>query len=255
MGSIEERLAKELGLKINQVNNVIEMLDEGNTVPFIARYRKERTGGLSDEVLRKLSERLIYLRNLEERKADVSRLINEQGKLTEEISKELEKAETLTEVEDIYRPYKPKKRTRATIAKEKGLNDLAELILNGKFKGDLLEEASKYINEEKGVNNVDEALLGAQDIIAESISEEAKFRKYIRELTLREGTIESKGASEDTTPYEMYYDYSEEVKNIPPHRILAINRGEKEKVLSVKINVNEEKVIKYLEGKLLKNMK
>ena len=131
MGNIEERLAKELGLKINQVNNVIEMLDEGNTVPFIARYRKERTGGLSDEVLRKLSERLIYLRNLDERKADVSRLINEQGKLTEEISKELEKAETLTEVEDIYRPYKPKKRTRATKAKEKGLNDLAELILKG----------------------------------------------------------------------------------------------------------------------------
>ena len=147
MGSIEERLAKELELKINQVNNVIEMLDEGNTVPFIARYRKERTGGLSDEVLRKLSERLVYLRSLEERKADVSRLINEQGKLTEEISKELEKAETLTEVEDIYRPYKPKKRTRATIAKEKGLNDLAQLILNGKFKGDLIEETSKYINE------------------------------------------------------------------------------------------------------------
>ena len=253
MGNIEERLAKELGLKLNQVINVIEMLDEGNTVPFIARYRKERTGGLSDEILRKLSERLVYLRNLEERKADISRLINEQGKLTEEISKALEKAETLTEVEDIYRPYKPKKRTRATIAKEKGLGDLADLILSGKFKGDLLAEASKYINEEKGVNNVDEALLGAQDIIAESISEEAKFRKYIRELTLREGTIESKGASEDTTPYEMYYDYSEEVKNIPPHRILAINRGEKEKVLSVKININEEKVIKYLENKLLKN--
>lgn len=253
MGNIEERLAKELGLKHNQVNNVIEMLDEGNTVPFIARYRKERTGGLSDEILRKLSERLVYLRNLEERKADISRLINEQGKLTEEISKALEKAETLTEVEDIYRPYKPKKRTRATIAKEKGLGDLADLILSGKFKGDLLAEASKYVNEEKGVNNADEALLGAQDIIAESISEEAKFRKYIRELTLREGTIESKGASEDTTPYEMYYDYSEEVKNIPPHRILAINRGEKEKVLSVKININEEKVIKYLEDKLLNN--
>ncbi|MCI6188361.1 MAG: RNA-binding transcriptional accessory protein [Clostridium sp.] len=253
MGNIEERLAKELGLKLNQVNNVIEMLDEGNTVPFIARYRKERTGGLSDEILRKLSERLVYLRNLEERKADISRLINEQGKLTEEISKALEKAETLTEVEDIYRPYKPKKRTRATIAKEKGLGDLADLILSGKFKGDLLAEASKYVNEEKGVNNADEALLGAQDIIAESISEEAKFRKYIRELTLREGTIESKGASEDTTPYEMYYDYSEEVKNIPPHRILAINRGEKEKVLSVKININEEKVIKYLEDKLLNN--
>ena len=252
MINIEDRLAKELGLKLNQVNNVIEMLDEGNTVPFIARYRKERTGGLSDEVLRKFAERLTYLRNLEERKSDVSRLIEEQGKLTEEIILALNKAETLTEVEDIYRPYKPKKRTRATIAKEKGLEPLANIIVSGLFKGDLNEEAVKFIDAEKGVETVEDAIGGSLDIIAESISEEAKFRKHIREMVMREGTIESKGESEETTPYEMYYNYSEEVKKIPPHRILAINRGEKEKVLSVKIVISEDKVISYLEKELLK---
>ncbi|MFR2300931.1 MAG: Tex family protein [Clostridium paraputrificum] len=234
------------------VNNVVEMLDEGNTVPFIARYRKEKTGGLSDEVLRKFSERLTYLRNLDERKADVSRLIEEQGKLTEEITEALGKAETLTEVEDIYRPYKPKKRTRATIAKEKGLEPLANLILEGAFKGDLLQEASKYIDEEKGVEKAEDAVSGALDIIAEGISEEAKYRKFIRELVMREGLIESKGSSEETTPYEMYYDYSEEVRKIPPHRILAINRGEKEKILSVKITIGEDKIISYLEREILK---
>ena len=252
MVSIEERLAKELELKLGVVNNVVEMLDEGNTVPFIARYRKEKTGGLSDEVLRKFSERLTYLRNLDERKADVSRLIEEQGKLTEEITEALGKAETLTEVEDIYRPYKPKKRTRATIAKEKGLEPLANLILEGAFKGDLLQEASKYIDEEKGVEKAEDAVLGALDIIAEGISEEAKYRKFIRELVMREGFIESKGSSEETTPYEMYYDYSEEVRKIPPHRILAINRGEKEKILSVKITIGEDKIISYLEREILK---
>ena len=251
MKSIEERLAQDLELKLDSVKNVIEMLDEGNTVPFIARYRKERTGGLSDEVLRKLSERLIYLRNLDERKADVLRLIDEQGKLTEEISKSLEVAETLTEVEDIYRPYKPKKRTRATIAKEKGLEPLATLFMEGKFTGDINEEASKYINEDKEVKTAQDAINGALDIVAEAISEEAKYRKYIRDLVMREGKIESSGSSEEPTPYEMYYEYSEEVKKIPPHRILAINRGEKEKILSVKIVVNEEKVLKYLENKVL----
>ena len=252
MVSIEERLAKELELKLGVVNNVVEMLDEGNTVPFIARYRKEKTGGLSDEVLRKFSERLTYLRNLDDRKADVSRLIEEQGKLTQEITEALGKAETLTEVEDIYRPYKPKKRTRATIAKEKGLEPLANLILEGTFKGDLLQEASKYIDEEKGVEKAEDAVLGALDIIAEGISEEAKYRKFIRELVMREGFIESKGSSEETTPYEMYYDYSEEVRKIPPHRILAINRGEKEKILSVKITIGEDKIISYLEREILK---
>lgn len=252
MNSIEERLAKELEIKLGQVQNVIGLLDDGNTVPFISRYRKEATGGLSDEILRKLSERLTYLRNLDERKADVTRLIQEQEKFTDEIGKALEKATTLTEVEDIYRPYKPKKRTKATIAQGKGLSPLADLILEGRFNGDLEEEASKYVNEEKGVANSEEAIQGALDIIAESISDEAKYRKYIRELIIREGNIESKGDSKEPTPYEMYYDYSEAVNKIPPHRILAINRGEKEKVLSVKIIVNEEKIIQYLENNILK---
>lgn len=253
--SIEERLAKELGIKLSAVNNVIEMLDEGNTVPFIARYRKERTGGLSDEVLRKLSERLTYLRNLNERKSDVSRLIEEQGKLTEELTKALQKAETLTEVEDIYRPYKAKKRTRATIAKEKGLEPFAKLIIEGLFKGDINEEAVKYIDSEKNVETAEDAIKGALDIVSEVISEEAKYRKYIREFAIKEGYIESKGQSEETTAYEMYYEYSEEVKKIPSHRILAINRGEKEKVLSVKIKINEDKIITYLENEILTNNK
>ena len=253
MRSIEERIAEDLKLSLKQVNNVIELLDGGNTVPFISRYRKEATGGLSDEVLRKFAERLTYLRNLDERKADVSRLIEEQGKLTEEITLALNKAETQAEVEDIYRPYKPKKRTKATIAKEKGLEPLAEILIKGKFTGDINEEAAKYINEEKKVNSIEDAINGALDIVAEFISEEAKYRKYIRDLVMREGTIESTGSSEEVTPYEMYYEYSEAVSKIPPHRILAINRGEKEKILSVKINVNEEKVLRYLENKVLKN--
>lgn len=252
MNSIEERIAKELEIKLSQVQNVIGLLDDGNTVPFISRYRKEATGGLSDEVLRKLSERLTYLRNLEERKADVTRLIKEQEKYTDEIGKALESATTLTEVEDIYRPFKPKKRTKATIAVEKGLKPLAELILEGKFSGDLDEEAAKYISEEKGVTNSQEAIQGALDIIAESISDEAKYRKYIREFVIREGNIESKGSSDEPTPYEMYYEYSEAVNKIPPHRILAINRGEKEKILNVKITVNEDKIIQYLENQVLK---
>ena len=241
MNSIENRLAEELGIKLSQVQNVIGLLDDGNTVPFISRYRKEATGGLSDEILRKLSERLTYLRNLQERKADVRRLIEEQEKFTEEIGKALEKAQTLTEVEDIYRPYKPKKRTRATIAQGKGLTPLAELIKDGKFTGNIDEEASKYINEEKGVKSAEEAISGALDIIAENISDEAKYRKHIRNLVFKEGKIESKGSSDEPTPYEMYYDYCEDVYKIPPHRILAINRGEKEKVLAVKIVLNEDK--------------
>lgn len=251
MNSIENRIAEELGIKIVQVKNVIGLLDDGNTVPFISRYRKEATGGLSDEVLRKLSERLTYLRNLDERKVDVRRLIEEQNKFTEEIGKALEKAETLTEVEDIYRPYKPKKRTRATIAQGKGLSPLADLIREGKFTGDINEEAAKYISEEKGVSSIEDAIAGALDIIAENISDEAEYRKYIRNLVFKEGKIESKGSSDEPTPYEMYYDYSEDVFKIPSHRILAINRGEKEKVLTVKIIVNEDKIINYLEKKIL----
>lgn len=250
--NINDKLAKELGLKLNVINNIIELLDSGNTVPFIARYRKEMTGGLSDEVLRKLEERLTYLRNLEDRKEAVIKIIEEQGNLTEEIKMFIEKAETLTEVEDIYRPFKPKKRTRATIALEKDLKPLAETILNGNFKGNINEEAKKFISEEKGVKSEEEAIKGALDIIAEVISDEAKYRKWIRNFVYNEGVIETKGESEESTPFEMYYDYSEEVKKIPSHRILAINRGEKEKVLSVKITSNEEKIINYLENDLLK---
>ena len=253
MVNIEERLVKELGITLKQVQNVIKLLDEGNTVPFISRYRKEQTGGLSDDVLRKFFERLTYLRNLKERKEDVLRLIDEQGKLNDDIVKALEKADTLTEVEDIYRPYKQKKRTRATIALEKGLKPLADLILEGNFKGNLNEEASKYINEEKKVLTEEEVINGALDIVAEVISDEAAFRKWIREFVMREGKIESKGSSEEPTPFEMYYEYSEDVNKIPAHRILAINRGEKEKVLSVKIVANEDKIITYLQNRLLKN--
>jgi uncharacterized protein len=252
MKSIQDRLAQELNISLKQVESVVELLDEGNTVPFIARYRKERTGGLDDDVLRKFFERLTYLRSLEERKTDVVRLIDEQGKLTEELKLNIEKAETLTEVEDIYRPYKPKKRTRATIAEEKGLKPLAETIYFGGFKGDIQAYASEFVNEEKAVANTQEALQGAMDIISEMISDEAEFRKWIRSTVHREGLIETTGSSKEPTPYEMYYSYSEAVRNIPPHRILAINRGEKEKVLSVKITIDENKLIQYLRSQCLK---
>lgn len=252
MNIIEQKLAKEFNISKEQILNVIEMLDEGNTVPFIARYRKERTGGLDDIVLRNFSERLIYLRNLEDRKADVTRLIEEQGKLSEEIRELIVKAVTLTEIEDIYRPFKPKKRTRATIAIEKGLSDLAEVIFGGEFKGNIEEYAASFIAEDKGVNSVEEALQGAMDIISEKISDEADYRKWIREEVQSNGLIETKGESKEATPYEMYYDYSEKVKFIPPHRILAINRGEDEKILSVKITANIDKIVTYLKNRATK---
>lgn len=253
MNNINEILSKELGISLKQVASVIEMLDEGNTVPFIARYRKERTGGLSDEVLRKFNDRLTYLRNLDSRKEDVLRIIEEQDNLTPELKLKIEKATTLTEVEDIYRPFKPKKRTRATMAVERGLKPLAELILSGDFKGDIIAEASKYINEDKEVKSVEEALQGAMDIISEIISDNADYRKWIRSFVQRDGILEVKGGSEEQTPYEMYYDYKEPVRTIPSHRILAINRGEKEKILSVKVTCNEEVIIDFLNRKVLKN--
>ncbi|EHK2405152.1 S1 RNA-binding domain-containing protein [Clostridium perfringens] len=255
MDNINHILSKELGISLKQVTSVIEMLDEGNTVPFIARYRKERTGGLTDEVLRKFNERLTYLRNLESRKEDVLRIIEEQEKLTPELKLKIEKAITLTEVEDIYRPFKAKKRTRATRAIEKGLKPLAELILSGEFNGDIVEEANKYINEEKGVKNEEEALQGAMDIISEIISDNADYRKWIRNFVQKDGIIQVKGSSEEQTPYEMYYDYKEPVRTIPSHRILAINRGEKEKILSVKVTCNDDKIIDYLNKKVLKGNK
>ncbi|MCX0351077.1 RNA-binding transcriptional accessory protein Tex [Clostridium perfringens] len=255
MDNINHILSKELGISLKQVTSVIEMLDEGNTVPFIARYRKERTGGLTDEVLRKFNERLTYLRNLESRKEDVLRIIEEQEKLTPELKLKIEKANTLTEVEDIYRPFKAKKRTRATMAVEKGLKPLAELILSGEFNGNIVEEANKYINEEKGVKNEEEALQGAMDIISEIISDNADYRKWIRSFVQKDGIIQVKGSSEEQTPYEMYYDYKEPVRTIPSHRILAINRGEKEKILSVKVTCNDDKIIDYLNKKVLKGNK
>ncbi|PVE16089.1 RNA-binding transcriptional accessory protein [Clostridium perfringens] len=255
MDNINHILSKELGISLKQVTSVIEMLDEGNTVPFIARYRKERTGGLTDEVLRKFNERLTYLRNLESRKEDVLRIIEEQEKLTPELKLKIEKATTLTEVEDIYRPFKAKKRTRATMAVEKGLKPLAELILSGEFNGDIVEEANKYINEEKGVKNEEEAFQGAMDIISEIISDNADYRKWIRNFVQKDGIIQVKGSSEEQTPYEMYYDYKEPVRTIPSHRILAINRGEKEKILSVKVTCNDDKIIDYLNKKVLRENK
>ncbi|MDG6891546.1 RNA-binding transcriptional accessory protein Tex [Clostridium perfringens] len=252
MDNINHILSKELGISLKQVTSVIEMLDEGNTVPFIARYRKERTGGLTDEVLRKFNERLTYLRNLESRKEDVLRIIEEQEKLTPELKLKIKKATTLTEVEDIYRPFKAKKRTRATMAVEKGLKPLAELILSGEFNGDIVEEANKYINEEKDVKSEEEALQGAMDIISEIISDNADYRKWIRNFVQKDGVIQVKGSSEEQTPYEMYYDYKEPVRTIPSHRILAINRGEKEKILSVKVTCNDERIIDYLNKKVLK---
>ena len=252
MDNINHILSKELGISLKQVTSVIEMLDEGNTVPFIARYRKERTGGLTDEVLRKFNERLTYLRNLESRKEDVLRIIEEQEKLTPELKLKIKKATTLTEVEDIYRPFKAKKRTRATMAVEKGLKPLAELILSGEFNGDIVEEANKYINEENDVKSEEEALQGAMDIISEIISDNADYRKWIRNFVQKDGVIQVKGSSEEQTPYEMYYDYKEPVRTIPSHRILAINRGEKEKILSVKVTCNDERIIDYLNKKVLK---
>ncbi|MEW8996020.1 Tex family protein [Clostridium sp.] len=246
MSIINEKLLKEFPMSKSQVEDVIELLDEGNTVPFIARYRKEKTGGLDDVILRKFSERLTYLRNLQSRKEDVVRLIDEQGKLTDEIKISLGKAETLTEVEDIYRPFKPKKRTRAIIATEKGLVPLSEYILSGGGEKAAEEYAKDFINEDKGVVSTDEVLQGAMDIISEKISDNAKFRKWIRDYVVNNGVIETKGSSEERTQYEMYYEYSEKVKFIPSHRILAINRGENEKVLSVKITCDVDKIKSYI---------
>lgn len=253
MQSINEILAKELNISEKQVKSVVELLDDGNTVPFIARYRKEKTGGLSDEVLRIFFERLTYLRGLENKKEDVIRLIKEQGNLTQDLKNKIIQCKNLTEVEDIYRPFKPKKRTRAIIATEKGLKPLAQVILEGTFLGNLNSEASKYISKEKEVLSEEDALKGAMDIISEIISDDANFRKWIREFIKEKGSIETIGKSDDRNNYEMYYEYKEPIKSIPSHRILAINRGEKEQVLQVKLNFNDEKVINYLEKNILKN--
>ena len=226
-------LLKEFGLKQWQIDNTLNLIDEGNTIPFIARYRKELTGSLSDEVLRDLHERLTYLRNLETRKEQVLSSIKEQGKLTDVIKAALIKAMTLVEVEDIYRPYKQKKRTRATIAKEKGLEPLALTIYMQKETGNIEEIAGEYVDDEKGVKTAKDALKGAMDIIAEMISDEAAFRKFLREGTIRYGLLHTKVKDKEATVYEMYFDYAERLSGLPGHRILAINRAEKEKALTV----------------------
>ncbi|HBG7257114.1 Tex family protein [Clostridioides difficile] len=242
---INQILKKEFNLRDEQINNTLKLIDEGNTIPFIARYRKEMTGEMSDVTLREFYEKLMYLRNLQSRKDDVVRLIDEQGKLTDEITQNIEKAKTLQEVEDIYAPYKQKKRTRATIAKEKGLENLALLILENNL--DNIEiEAKNYLDEEKEVLSIEDALKGSRDIIAELVSDDAKIRKYIRELALREGMIVSKSATDEKSVYDMYYDYSEAVKSMAPHRVLAINRGEKENLLKVKLEINNDKVLNYI---------
>ncbi|HHY79782.1 MAG TPA: RNA-binding transcriptional accessory protein [Thermoanaerobacter sp.] len=245
MDRVKETLKKEFNLKDFQVENTIKLIDEGNTIPFIARYRKEATGSLSDEVLRNFYDRLTYLRNLEEKKQDTIRLIDEQGKLTEEIKAKIENATTLQEVEGIYRPFRPKRRTRATIAKEKGLEPLAKVISSNEVTdGDVEEYAKPYLNE--NVPTVEEAYQGAMDIIAEDISDDADIRKYIRSFTWNNGIIVTQALKQERSPYEMYYDYKEAVKTIPPHRILAINRAEREKYISVKIEIDSERIINRL---------
>ena len=254
MDKISEIIADELGVKKSQVDSTIKLIDDGNTIPFIARYRKEATGGLSDEQLRNLGERLTYLRNLEERKQEVIKSIDSQGKLTDEIVKSLKQSKTLADVEDIYRPYKQKKRTRATIAKEKGLDELAKIILGQDSSVDIDEVAKSFINEEKGVNAEEDARSGALDIIAEAISDEPKYRKQIKQICYREGFITTKAAKpEEKSSYEMYYDFAEKVNRIPSHRILAINRGEKEEFLKVKIEKPTEKILELIENDIIKD--
>ena len=252
MEKIIKIIANELNIKDYQVKNTINLIDEGNTIPFIARYRKEITGGLSDEILRNLGDRLNYLRNLETRKNDVKRIIEEQGKLTEEIIQNLENAVTMAEVEDIYRPYKQKKKTRATMAKAKGLEPLANIIYEQKEKNAIREIAKQFIDKEKGVETIEEAINGAKDIIAENISDVSDYRKEIKRLCYAYSKIVTKNAKNEKSNYEMYYKFEEEIKKIPSHRILAINRGEKEEFLKVIIEKPFDKIYNYLRKNIIK---
>ena len=245
-------LKEELGVRREQVEAAVKLIDEGNTIPFIARYRKEATGSLNDEVLRTLDERLRYLRSLEEKKEQVLASIRDQEKLTPELEAQIRAAGTLVAVEDLYRPYRPKRRTRATIAKEKGLEPLADLISLQKLQGNLEDEAAKYISQEKGVETAQEAIEGAMDIIAERISDNADYRTYIRRATFNEGVLQSEAKDEkQESVYEMYYHYEEPVKKAAGHRILALNRGEKEKILTVKVIPPQEQILRYLEKQIL----
>ena len=263
MEKIINKIAQELNVKPTQVENAVKLIDEGNTIPFIARYRKEATGGLSDEILRDLGERLTYLRNLETRKGEVINSINEQGKLTDELTIAIASAETLAEVEDLYRPFKQKKKTRATVARSKGLEPLAEIIIAQEEKTPIEQLATEYINidslseedkanKDKVVATAEDAIQGALDIIAENISDNAKYRKYIKKICYHEGSIVTKAVNtEEKSNYEMYYDFTELVCKLPSHRILAINRGEKENCLKVSISKPEEKILYYIERDII----
>ncbi len=250
---ISEIIANELNIKNTQVQKTINLIDEGNTIPFIARYRKEVTGGLSDEVLRQLDERLKYLRNLELRKEEVRNSIENQGKLTEELEKSLNNALTLAEVEDIYRPFKQKKKTRATVAKAKGLEPFAKIIMDQKESRKIEDIAKEFLTDE--VTSVDDAIQGAKDIIAEEISDNAEYRKQIKKFYYREGIISTKNTKEENSTYSMYNDYNEKISTIPSHRILAINRGEKEEFLKVTIKKTEDKILNYLSKNIIRNPK
>ena len=251
--NINRILAEELNVREEQVDAAVKLIDEGNTIPFIARYRKEMTGSLNDEVLRTLFERLTYLRNLEDKKKQVLSSIEEQGKLTDELKASILAAQTMVVVEDLYRPYRPKRRTRATIAKEKGLEPLAKLILEQKTEEPLENTAKDYVSQEKEVANEQEALAGACDILAEMISDEADYRMEIRRRTMKKGQIVSSAKDEKASSvYEKYYDASEPVAQIASHRVLALNRGEKEKFLTVKIEAPEEEILRYLEKRIIR---
>lgn len=251
-----KQVAKELAIKLTQVKNVIDLTNEGNTIPFIARYRKERTGALDEVVIRDILDRWNYLLNLEERKAEVIRIIDEQGKLTEDLAGKIENATKLQEVEDLYRPYKQKRRTKASIAKERGLEPLASWMMTFPETGELREEARRYINEELDVHTEEDAITGAKDIIAEMVSDDAEVRKWIRFETMKHGVIESAvkdGEKDEKQVFEMYYEYEEPVGKIVPHRILALNRGEKEGILKVSVKPDIEKIITYLKQSFIKN--
>lgn len=250
---INQKITEELGVKKWQVEAAVKLIDEGNTIPFIARYRKEATGTLDDEQLRKLYERLTYLRNLEEKKEQVLASIEEQGKLTEELKAKIVAAQTLVVVEDLYRPYRPKRRTRATIAKEKGLEPLAALITLQKAKEPLEKLAEDYVNKEKGVETVKDALDGAKDILAEAVSDEAAYRSWIRKRTMQKGTLISTAKDEkQESVYEMYYEFEEALSKLAGHRILALNRGEKEKFLTVKVEAPQDDILRYLEKQIIR---
>ena len=249
---INRKLASELGVLPKQVDAAVKLIDEGNTIPFIARYRKEATGALSDEILRNLYERLNYLRNLEDKKASVLASIEEQGKLTEELRAQILAAETQVVVDDLYRPYRPKRRTRATIAKEKGLEPLADLIFLQEIDQPLEEIAGDYVNAEKEVATAQDAIAGAMDILAETIADQADYRMHIRGLTEKKGHITSSAKDETAeSVYEMYYEFDEPIEKLPGHRILALNRGEKEKILTVKILAPTEEIIRYLSKQVI----